>query len=201
MWRSVRCMAVGLAGLAATAWGQEEPRAVQEIRRELASLPTYTVFDLVSFEYLKGTVVLGGYVTEPSLKRAAENAVKRVEGVEQVVNQIESLPNSISDDALRSELYRAIYRDSPLSRYGTADDSLTASRPRAHPWGRVADRPFSGMEPIGPHAIHVIVNRGNVMLAGVVDRLEDKQLAELKAKGVFGVRKVDNHVEVAGRAN
>ena len=38
------------------------------------------------------------------------------------------------------------------------------------------------------------------MLSGIVDKTEDKLLAELKAKGVFGVRKVVNDLAVAGQA-
>jgi BON domain len=199
MSRSAVCMAIGFVGLSAALSAQEEPRAVQEIRRELARLPQYSVFDLVAFDYEKGMVTLGGYVTDPSLKRAAEKAVQHIEGVERATNTIEVLPNSISDDDLRWEVYRAIYRDSPLSRYGDADDALGASRTRSSGWGR--DRAFPGMEPVGPKAIHIIVNRGNVILAGVVDSTQDKQLAELKARGVFGVRKVVNDLEVAGRAD
>ena len=54
------------------------------------------------------------------------------------------------------------------------------------------------MEAIAPAAIHIIVKRGDVILAGVVDRLEDKRLAELKARSVFGVRTVVNRLEVPG---
>lgn len=198
MTRNLAALALALGVLGPTASAQEEPRAVEDIRRELNRLPQYSVFDLLSFDYQKGMVTLGGYVSDPSLKRAAQKAVERIEGVEQVTNRIEQLPHSISDDDLRSELYRAIYRDSPLSRYGDADDAPSTSRQRFGGWGR-DDRRFSGMEPI-VGAIHIIVKRGNVLLAGVVDRTEDKQLAELKAKGVFGVHRVANSLEVVGRA-
>jgi osmotically-inducible protein OsmY len=176
---------------AVAAGAQEEPRAVEDIRRELAGLPRYGVFDLISFEYEKGMVTLAGSVAEPSLKKAAENAVRRIEGVEQVANRIETLPHSAADEKLRKALYRAIYVDSPLSRYGTGDDGAGAAGPRA--------APLSGLEPIGVHAIHIVVNRGDVLLAGRVRGTEDKQLAELKAKGVFGVRTVVNALEVSIR--
>lgn len=153
---------------------QEEPRPVQEIRRQLAGLPQYGVFDLITFDYEKGMVTLGGYVTEPSLKHAAEKAVRRIEGVEKVTNRIEVLPSSKADEDLRAKVHRAIYVDSPLARY---------------------EHVVEGRSPI-----RIIVNRGHVTLAGVVDRLEDKQLAELKAKGVFGVGTVANDLQTAAQA-
>lgn len=145
---------------------QDEPRAVPGIRRELSDLPQYGIFDLITFEYDRGRVTLAGFVTDPSLRRAAEKAVRRVEGVERVVNHIEPLPTSKADQDLRARLRRAIYEDSPLARYEKADESRSA--------------------------IRIIVSHGQVTLAGVVDRLEDKELAELKAKSVFGVREVLN---------
>jgi hypothetical protein len=153
MSRAVACLA--FLGWAAAASPQEEPRAVQDIRSELARLPQYTVFDLISFDYEKGMVTLGGYVTEAGLRQAAGKTVERIEGVEKVTNRIEVLPNVIPDQKLRTELYRAIYRDSPLSRYGTGDDQLAASRARSTDGSRSAsdgsrspstERPFYGME-------------------------------------------------------
>jgi hyperosmotically inducible periplasmic protein len=148
---------------------QDEPRAVTEIRRELTDLPQYGIFDLITFEYDRGAVTLAGYVTDSSLKKAAEKAVRKVEGVERVSNRIESLPTGRADQDLRIKLRRAIYEDSPLERYENADESRSA--------------------------IRILVNHGRVTLAGVVDRLEDKELAELKAKGVFGVREVANQLQ------
>ena len=161
-----------IAGLAPAVAAQEEAPAVQEIRRVLADLPQYGVFDWVTFEYDRGSVTLGGFARDPSLPGAAEAAVRRIEGIEQLTNRIETLPSASSDEDLRQEIHRAIYRDSPLSRYGRAD---------------------------GTAAIHIVVNRGNVMLAGVVERTDDKRLAELKARSVFGVRRVENRLEVSGQ--
>jgi hyperosmotically inducible protein len=48
-------------------------------------------------------------VTRPVLKSDAENVVKRVEGVTQVINEIKVLPASPLDDQIRRAVYRAIY--------------------------------------------------------------------------------------------
>ncbi|HET9315171.1 MAG TPA: BON domain-containing protein [Vicinamibacteria bacterium] len=163
-----------LAILAAPpAHAQDEPRVVQEIRRALEEIPQYGVFDWITFAHDRGQVTLDGFARDPSLRGAAEAAVRRVEGVEQVINRIETLPNLASDEKLRQEIHRAIYRDSPLLRYERAD---------------------------GTAAIHIVVNRGDVTLAGTVERTDDKRLAQLKARSVFGVRKVENALAVTGQA-
>jgi hyperosmotically inducible protein len=97
----------------------------------------------------------------------------RSEGVEQVDNRIEVLPLSPNDDRLRQEVFRAIYRYGPLQRYG-----IGSNRP-----------------------IHIIVNRGHVTLEGVVDRESDKNLAGMRANGVFGVFSVQNNLVVPGKGH
>ena len=54
----------------------------QKIRRELILLSNYTVFDNLEFRLEnKNTVVLSGQVVWATLKDAAENAVKHIEGI------------------------------------------------------------------------------------------------------------------------
>src|SRR5678816_560316 len=98
---------------------QTNPRIVREVRHELVTLPYYGVFDWLEYEVQpNGTVVLRGQVVRPTTKSGAENRVKDVEGVTNVVNQIETLPLSPNDDRLRIALYRQIYGwNSPLFRY------------------------------------------------------------------------------------
>jgi hypothetical protein len=183
----------------AEAWPSSEaaPAAAEvgtRVRKELAGLPYYGVFDLLTFQVGdKGLVTLGGYVVNGSLKSAAEHAVKRVEGVGEVLDKIEVAPASFSDDDVRRGVYGAIYRDSVLSRYGTPDDALAASRPRFLGWGRGfrgfaafgqprwTRGPFFGLEPVGDYAIHILVKNGHVTLAGVVDSEPDRDLAGMPA--------------------
>jgi hyperosmotically inducible protein len=58
-----------------------------------------------------------GQVSRPSLKSDAEAAVKKIEGVESVENQIEVLPASPMDDQLRRAEFHAIYSQPALQRY------------------------------------------------------------------------------------
>jgi osmotically-inducible protein OsmY len=58
--------------------------------------------------------------------------------------------------------------------------------------------PFFGLEPVGDYAIHILVKNGNVTLAGVVDSAQDRDVAGIKANGVFGAFSVTNDLQVAG---
>src|SRR5512142_448820 len=105
------------------AQGQQEPsargqeRIAREVRHELLMLPYYGVFDNIGYKVNGYEVTLVGQVVRPSLKSDAENAVKHIEGVEKVDNQIEVLPPSSMDDRIRLELYRAIYGYPSMERY------------------------------------------------------------------------------------
>jgi hyperosmotically inducible periplasmic protein len=141
---------------------------VKEVRHQLLLLPYYSVFDNLLFKVEGDKVTLLGQVVRPTLKSDAENVVKSIEGVASVNNQIEVLPVSPMDDQLRRAVYRAIYGDTVLSRYGMS----------ALP------------------SIHIIVKNGNVTLEGVVDSESDKNLAGLRANAVPNVFSVTNNLTV-----
>jgi len=121
----VRCIfAIVLMIVALRAGAQQRevpPQAVariqKEVRHELVMLPFLTVFDNLAYKVDGYNVSLLGQVTKPVLKSDAESAVKRIEGVEKIDNQIEVLPLSPMDDRLRQNLYRAIYGYPALQRY------------------------------------------------------------------------------------
>jgi osmotically-inducible protein OsmY len=136
----------------------------------LLLLPYYTVFDYLAFRVEPGgTVRLLGQVVRPTLKSDAERRLKRVEGVEQIINEIEVLPVSPADDAIRLAVARNIYNSTALDRYG-----------------------FQSQPPI-----HIIVKQGRVTLEGAVDSESDKTVAGLKAREISGVFEVKNNLSVA----
>jgi hyperosmotically inducible protein len=145
----------------------------KEVRHELVMLPWFGVFDNFEFEVADGGkhVILSGQVTRPTLRSSAENVVKRIEGVERVTNNIEVLPLSPNDNRTRLAVARAIFGDSVLSRYS---------------WGAVPP-------------IHIIVRNGDVTLKGVVANETDKNIANIRANGVFGVFSVTNDLRVEDR--
>jgi hyperosmotically inducible periplasmic protein len=144
-------------------------RIVKEVHHELVMLPFYGVFDNLAYKVdPDGTVTLLGQVSRPTLKSDSENVVKKIEGVEKVVNNIEVLPTSPNDDRIRRAAYRAIYGNSVLSQY-----QLRAVPP-----------------------IHIIVNKGHITLEGVVARQMDKQIAGMQANQVRGAFSVTNNLQV-----
>lgn len=147
--------------------GQE--RLVKEVRHELTMLPYYSVFDDLSFKVEGYNVTLYGATVRPTLKSDAENVVKKIEGVEKVVNNIEVLPLSPNDDNIRRTVYRAIYSQPGLDLY-----SLRAVT-----------------------TIHIIVKNGNVTLTGAVGNQGDKDRAGIAANGVSGVFSVKNELQVS----
>ena len=144
-------------------------RISQEVHHQLVLLSYYGVFDDLAYRVEPdGAVTLVGQVVRPTLKSDAEKAVKQIEGVERVDNQIQILPPSNADDQIRRAEFQAIYGNDALTQY-----ALRAVPP-----------------------IHIIVNGGHVTLTGVVARAMDKQIAEIQAKSVPGVFSVTNNLQV-----
>jgi hyperosmotically inducible protein len=144
-------------------------RIVKEVHHELVMLPFYGVFDNLAYKVdPDGTVTLLGQTVRPTIKSDAGNVVKKIEGVEKVVNNIDVLPPSPNDDRIRLATYRAIYGNSVLSQY-----QLRAVPP-----------------------IHIIVKNGHVTLEGVVARQMDKQIAGVQANQVPGAFSVTNNLQV-----
>jgi hyperosmotically inducible protein len=144
-------------------------RIVKEVHHELVMLPFYGVFDNLMYKVSPdGTLTLLGEASRPTLKSDAERAVREIEGVERVDNQIKVLPVSPNDDRIRRATYRKIYGHSVLSQY-----QLRAVPP-----------------------IHIVVDNGHVMLEGVVARQMEKQVAGMQANSVSGVFSVENNLRV-----
>ena len=61
----------------------------EKVRHELNMLPYYSVFDDISFRVDGDKVTLTGQVWQPVLKLQTESAIKHIEGVRQVDDQIE----------------------------------------------------------------------------------------------------------------
>ncbi|MEO8256530.1 MAG: BON domain-containing protein [Acidobacteriota bacterium] len=136
------------------------------IDREIAQSATGTVFDDVSVYVIGGTVVLVGYLTEPDKLPPLTDLIGQIDGVQQVLSEVEILPDSEFDQELRPRVAAAVYGDAAGS-----------------------DSPS---ERAGP--VHIIVRDARVSLRGTVsDEQERKKVAEL-VRGVAGVLSVDNRL-------
>ena len=190
--------ATSLAQTSAPTPSLGELEITDKTRIALEKLPYYGPFDLIAFQVKGSVVTLFGWVYQGTNKEDAEEAVKKVPGVTRVVNNIQLLPASIEDDRIRRAVFRAIYSDDFLQKYGTPVLGLTTGRWGRRYWGRGFGRfgAFPGSEPVGNYAIHIIVNGGRVALYGTVNSEADKVKAEMDAKSVFGVLGVDNQLQV-----
>lgn len=145
-----------------------QERIVREVHHQLAMIPWVTVFDDLSYQVEGNTVTLMGEVRNPVIKDEALSAVKHIEGVEKVNNQIEVLPVSFNDNRIRLQVARAIFHEPRLFEYA--------------------------VQPVAP--IHIIVKNGHVDLEGVVRNQGDKDVAGIRANEVPGVFSVQNDLKV-----
>jgi hyperosmotically inducible protein len=144
----------------------------REVGHELITVPWYSVFDILKYRVEGGEVTLLGAVVNPTVKTDAINAVKRIEGVKKVTDQIEVLPTSPMDDQIRRATFHALFSQPQLQRYEVGN----------------------------LQAIHIIVKNGHVSLEGNVDSQQDKDAATIYAKGVSNVFSVDNNLTVGSGA-
>ena len=141
-----------------------------KVHRELVTLPWYGVFDNLQYQVNGSQVILSGQVISEhgQTKKDAENAVKRIPGVTEVVNRIEVLPPLPFDDQIRRDEYRAIFSQSNLGGYSMG------SLPK----------------------IRIIVNGGHVTLEGTVMNQMDRNIAGLAANSVSNVFSVTNNLKI-----
>jgi hyperosmotically inducible protein len=154
----------GLIAVAGSSLAAEN--VVREVRHELLLVPGYTAYDWIAYRIDNSKVTLLGAVVRPDLKRDAEKAVKSIDGVSSVQNNIEVLPASATDDLIRHGVLLAI--DQRMAVY----------------LSELVKR------------IHIIVKNGNVTLEGEVSNQADKDSAAELAKHVQQVRGVTNNLVI-----
>lgn len=158
---------VGLMGVTLWAATNPTPRTLEDqVRHEILMVPYIGVFDNLNYQVDNGVVTLSGQVTDPVRKSDVEGAVKSINGVTAVNDQIEVLPLSRFDDQIRVRTLRTLLRSAPLDKY------------------------FQGVQP----GIRIIVKNGDVTLDGVVLNNMDRQIAYVAANGVPGVFSVTNNL-------
>jgi osmotically-inducible protein OsmY len=177
---------------------EDARRITEEVRRALARLTNFGVFDWITFGIHGKNVILNGYASRPTLRSDAERAVRRVNGVENVENNIEVLPVSNFDDRIRAAVYDRIYTNAALRRYNrNMGGIMRATRPQPNVALRAGG--VTNSPPIGWHAIHIIVKGGHVQLFGFVSRESDANIAFIMANGTPGAFSVTNNIDFPTR--
>ena len=127
------------------------------------------VFNSLTLSIEKGSVTVGGNVRDYPDRDSALAILATSPGVKDVIDEIDVAPLSAFDDDLRIRLARAIYGHPSLQQYA--------------------------IDPQAP--IRIVVENGNVELAGVVLNTGDRQVAYMQANSVPGVFSVKNNLTVA----
>lgn len=150
------------------AFGKNSNQGIErQVFKEILSLPYYGVFDSISFKVDNGVVHLYGSVVQPTTKSQAQRYVEDINGVTDVINNIEVLPLSNFDNQIRYSVVREFDR-----RGGNIYRYLQGTNP----------------------SMRVIVKNGHITLVGYVSNQSDSNLARILANGISGVFSVTNNL-------
>ena len=138
----------------------------QQIFKKLVSLPNYGVFDHIAYQVNGSTVILSGKVFSLGTRSQAARVVRDIPGIEQVVNNIEDLPPSPSDNRIRMQVLREFSNAAGIGPF------IREPRP----------------------SVRIIVDRGHVTLEGYVNNRGTSNTMYILANGVPGVFSVTNHL-------
>jgi osmotically-inducible protein OsmY len=153
--------------------GESDTNLAAALGRVVDGYTYYTVFDYIDANIRNGVITLTGFVT-PDRNKSEEiaDAVAKVRGVQEIRNQIVTLPTSKGDDDIRATLYSRItssehFENVPIDR-----------RP-----------PF-----------HIVVERGTVTLYGWVQgEIEYRELESI-ARFIGGVFRVNNNLKTFAKS-
>jgi hyperosmotically inducible protein len=150
--------------------GESDQAVGEAVAARLERYVFFTVFDDVNVVVADGVVTLTGHVTMLYKAMAMAQLAARIEGVQDVVDAIELLPVSGSDDQIRYTTALRIYGDPLFWNYAIQVDP----------------------------PIHIVVEDGHVTLTGVVATDVERRKAERIARDVLGVQHVKNELRLKG---
>lgn len=148
--------------------GESDEHIATQVATKLQRYVFFTIFDDANVEVDNGIVTLTGRVTMPYKSEAFADLAAHVPGVQEVRNEVRTLPVSLFDDQLRYAVARRIYGDETFVRY-----AIQVNPP-----------------------IHIVVERGQVTLTGVVNSEVERRKAEAIARTTFSVMGVTNKLRI-----
>lgn len=128
-----------------------------------------STFDYFALGVKDGVVTLEGQDRTGIGRSEALADIANMPGVKDVIDNVSLEPVSPFDDGIRLRVLRAVYGDPVLNKY-----AIDPARP-----------------------IRIIVANGHVTLYGSVNSAMDKNVAGIRASGVFGAFTVENKLQVA----
>lgn len=165
-------MALSLASAGSVAARGGNDRSIeQQVRSAILKAPNYGVFDFIKYDVDGSVVTLTGKVYSLGTENDVTRRVKRIAGVTNVIDNIESLPPSPYDDSIRRVALRT-FGERGLGRYF---------------WETNPD-------------VRIIVEGGRITLEGYVYNKGDRDALNIYANGISGVFEVTNNLIVGKRA-
>lgn len=149
--------------------GESDAATAREVAEQVRRYVLYSVFDDVSVGVKDGRVTLTGEVTAGFKASDLGRIASKVRGVQEVRNEIHTLPASLFDDQVRAAIASRLYGDPVFERYALQV----------------------------PPPIHIVVENGHVTLTGAVASEVERVKAGFVAREVFGVMSLDNELKVA----
>jgi hyperosmotically inducible protein len=146
--------------------GKDQKATWERVRHQLAIMPYWSEFDYISFAMIGNDVILTGWTVRNTNRSTAFNLVKRVEGVERVINNIEVLPMGSFDMDIRAGTRAALQRFLPSYFWGSGSN------------------------------IKIVVKNGDIILLGTVRTQRDKDVANIQSRAVPGAFHVFNLLQV-----
>ena len=140
----------------------------EELSKQVQRYPHYTIWDFITGNVQEGNVVLGGWVT-PDRDKSGDlfERVAKIEGVQDVRNNIEVLSPAQGDDRLRRSIIRQLARSTHFERLVM-----------------MPNPPF-----------HIVINNGIVLLVGYVQgQIELLEMQRIVAQ-TQGVLRVENRLQ------
>ena len=140
----------------------------EELSRQVQRYPHYTIWDFINGRVQDGNVVLGGWVT-PDRDKSGDlfERVAKIDGVQDVQNNIEILSPSQGDNRLRRSIIRQLARSTHFERLVM-----------------MPNPPF-----------HIVINNGIVLLVGYVQgQIELLEMQRIVAQ-TQGVLRVENRLQ------
>jgi hyperosmotically inducible protein len=125
----------------------------------------------IDVETYRGKVQLNGFTDSADKKRAAGQSAGRVAGVKDVENNLQ-------------------VATSPRTTGQFVDDAVLTTKIKTA---------FAADPAVAAHEVNLDVRQGAVQLSGFVDNAAAKARAEQLARGVAGVRSVENQLDVKQR--
>jgi osmotically-inducible protein OsmY len=159
----------GVVNRLAVARAESDAAIARTVAQQVRRYVLYSVFDDVAVGVRDGEVTLTGEVTAGFKATDLARIASKVHGVQEVRNDIRTLPASILDDQLRAAIASRLYGDPMFEAYALQV----------------------------PPPIHIVVENGRVTLTGAVGSEVERVKAGVTAREAFGVMSVDNELKVA----